>query len=87
MPNDSDFKADIIQKTAAQWTALNPFLNMNDLGIESDTSRQKVGVGKKWSDTSYLTPAGHTGQVIIDDLNRVHTLTFTNGFLTGYSST
>lgn len=51
---DSEFHADIIQKTAAEWESQNPHLPKNDIGVESDTGRQKIGVGQKWSDTSYV---------------------------------
>lgn len=52
--NDKDFKADIFAKTAAQWTAEDPFLARNDLGVEVDTGRTKMGVGQKWSATDYV---------------------------------
>jgi len=40
-------------KTAAQWTAGNFHLAQGELGIESDTGRKKVGVGKLWNSTDY----------------------------------
>jgi hypothetical protein len=56
--NDKDFKADIFSKTSAEWAAQDPHLARNDLGIESDTGRQKIGDGSKWSATSYLKSVG-----------------------------
>lgn len=53
---DSEFKADLFGKTAAQWTALNPHLPKNDLGVETDTGKMKLGAGQLWSATSYLPP-------------------------------
>ena len=61
MPNDKDFKADIHSKTAAEWTAIDPYLSKNDLHIESDTGKAKIGDGQKWSDTSYLPSLSATG--------------------------
>jgi hypothetical protein len=43
----------VIQRTAAEWGTQNPFLARGDLGAESDTGREKIGVGLKWSDTPY----------------------------------
>lgn len=43
----------IIQKTSSQWTTQDPFLAKGDIGAESDTGREKFGVGLKWSDTPY----------------------------------
>jgi hypothetical protein len=65
--NDKDFKADIFAKTAAEWTAANPYLARNDLGIETDTGKQKIGVGSKWSDTPYAAvpaPSGPTAATL-----------------------
>ena len=51
---DREFYADIWEKTASQWAALDPFLSKNDLGVEADTGRIKVGIGQRWSDTPYV---------------------------------
>lgn len=59
MPNDKDFKADIHSKTAAEWTAIDPYLSKNDLHIETDTGKAKIGDGQKWADTAYL-PSGYS---------------------------
>jgi hypothetical protein len=54
-----DFKADFFAKSSGEWAASNPHLPKNDLGIELDTGKQKLGVGLRWSDTPYLaTPSG-----------------------------
>jgi len=71
--------------TAAQWTAANYVLLDGELGIESDTGKQKAGEGKPWSSTSYFTPSGVTTQIsIADEGGTVHVFTFTNGILTAY---
>ncbi len=49
----SDYPANL-QRTAAQWASIDPFVPRNQLAVESDTGRQKVGVGLRWSDTPYL---------------------------------
>lgn len=72
--------------TAAQWTAGNYLLRSGELGIESDTGKQKAGDGRKWNVTPYFTPTGYTGTFSIEDLSTtIHSLTFTNGVLTSYS--
>ena len=84
---DSDFKSDIVSRTAAQWTAMDPHLDKNDLGVESDTGKQKVGVGKKWSDTAYL-PMGNgvTDTIYIEDTNGQHAVAIVNGIITSWST-
>jgi hypothetical protein len=54
-------------KTAAQWTSENPFLHRGDLGVESDTGKEKYGTGDRWTSTSY-SPA-------VDDANVVRSVT------------
>ena len=72
--------------TATQWTAGNFVLMRGELGIETDTGGQKVGVGKKWSDTSYFRPAGYSGTfTAMNNNGGTGTLTFVNGVLTEYT--
>lgn len=40
-------------KTAAQWTAQDPYLPLDVQCIESDTGKSKLGLGNKWSATTY----------------------------------
>lgn len=83
--NVSQSDAIVRSMTAAQWTAGNYLLRKGELGIESDTGKQKAGEGKPWSSTSYFTPGGVTTQInIADDGGTLHVLTFTNGILTAY---
>ena len=49
----SDYPSNL-QRTAAQWASIDPFVPRNQLAVESDTGRQKVGVGLRWSATAYL---------------------------------
>lgn len=69
MPADREFKADIFQRTAAQWTAENPFLSENDLCVESDTGRMKVGTGLRWGDTSYIPLTAAAGAAPVQSVN------------------
>jgi hypothetical protein len=40
--------------TAAQWTASNPILAAREMGVETDTSKTKVGDGAThWSSLQY----------------------------------
>jgi hypothetical protein len=45
---------DILQRTSAQWSTIDPFLPKGMLAIESDTGRKKCGTGLRYSDTSYV---------------------------------
>ena len=85
--NDSEFKADVVVKSSTQRTALNPHLNKNDLGIESDTGRIKVGVGQKWADTTYVGSAGVSDSIFFADANAItHSVTIVNGIITEWLS-
>lgn len=68
--------------TAAQWTAGNFEIIAGELGVETDTGKQKIGVGKRWVDTAYL-PMGNgiTDTVFIDDLTGQHQVTIVNGII------
>lgn len=56
--------------TAAEWTSANPTLASGEMGIETDTSRFKVGNGSTaWNSLSYggiQGPTGMTGPVGAD---------------------
>jgi hypothetical protein len=87
MTNDSDFKADIVMRTAAQWTSIDPYLNKNDLGVESDTGKQKVGVGLKWSATPHLPMSSGLSDVVsfTDGNDNQHTVTIVNGSIVSWT--
>lgn len=77
--------ATVRSMTASQWTAGNYTLRAGELGIETDTGKQKAGVGKTWADTSYFTPTGYTGTLTaVDESTNIGTLTFANGVLVSY---
>lgn len=60
----------IVSKTAAEWTAQDPYLSRGDCGVESDTGKVKVGLGATWSQTSYLpvpsAPTVPDAPIIVD---------------------
>lgn len=62
--NDKEFKADIHYRTAAEWATLNTHLSKNDLFIETDTGKMKIGTGLKWADTDYL-PGASSGPSVV----------------------
>lgn len=66
MPIDRSISPQIRSKTAAQWSAENPYLDRGDLGIESDTGKEKYGVGDRWSATSYSPAVDNTNVVKSD---------------------
>lgn len=45
----------IVQNTADVWTGANPILAANQIGIESDTLKMKVGNGLNWNNILYAT--------------------------------
>ncbi len=57
--------ADIIQlrrDTAANWTSVDPTLADGEMGIETDTLKQKIGDGSTaWTGLSYLASGGGGG--------------------------
>lgn len=74
--NDGPFQVDVVQRTAAQWTATNPFLGRGDICIESDTGKIKIGNARRWSDTAYLqSTTGFSGVLQIADGGGTYTIT------------
>lgn len=64
--------------TTANWTAANPILAQNELGVESDTGNEKIGDGvTAWNSLSYI---GNSSFVKTDgSRNIMGNQTFTNG--------
>jgi hypothetical protein len=58
--------------TAAEWAAADFHLLTGEVGVETDTGREKIGVGLQWSQTPYRSllvssPVGITGaQAIVN---------------------
>lgn len=48
--------------TAAEWTAANPTLSIGEIGLETDTSKWKLGNGSTaWNSLAYAYTAGASG--------------------------
>jgi hypothetical protein len=73
--------ADMIQirrDTAANWTSANPILAQGELGVETDTSKLKVGDGStSWGSLGYLIDTG--GYAAYGDTTANFTGTLQNG--------
>lgn len=59
--------------TAAQWAAADYHLLAGEVGLETDTGREKAGVGLKWSQTPYTSKvvsatAGITGAAAVSNI-------------------
>lgn len=67
----------IIQKTSSQWTTQDPFLAKGDIGAESDTGLEKIGVGLKWSATPYR-PGGPIFKLKLADQSLASSTTLTD---------
>lgn len=76
--------ADLIQirrDTAANWTSANPILAQGELGIETDTSKIKVGdASTAWNSLTYLVDVG-------DYLTETSSNTLSNKTISGASNT
>ena len=52
-------KIQIRRDTASNWTSVNPTLASGELGIETDTTRMKVGTGSgTWTSLAYIHTTG-----------------------------
>lgn len=67
----------ILQRTAAQWASINPFLPKGMLAVESDSGRKKVGTGQRYSSTSYV-PDETTAELPVS-ATEGDTLTYASG--------
>jgi hypothetical protein len=92
--------ADIIQlrrDTASNWTSANPTLAQGELGVETDTSKIKVGDGSTaWSSLSYLIDTGNyltstytgdvniTGELLVDSYNETFKKVSSVSAVSGY---
>jgi hypothetical protein len=61
--------------TAARWAAVNPILQLGEIGYETDTNKLKVGDGvAEWNDLGYVGGGsslpdqdGHSGEFLTTD--------------------
>jgi hypothetical protein len=58
-------RAQLRRGTASQWTSANPVLALGELGLESDTSKFKIGNGSTtWQLLAYASgPVGPKGDI------------------------
>ena len=79
--------ADLIQirrDTAANWTSANPTLAQGELGVETNTSKIKVGDGSTaWSSLGYLIDAGGYITAASTSTLTNKTINYANNTLTG----
>jgi hypothetical protein len=59
--------------TAAQWAAADYHLLTGEVGVESDTGKEKLGIGLKWSQTAYKpglasVTTGITGATAVNNI-------------------
>jgi len=75
--------------TAANWTAANPTLLLNEIGIETDTKKLKLGDGTTvWASLDYF-PSIVTGGTVLGNLEigTTGTLTFEGSTADGFETT
>lgn len=81
--------ADLIQirrDTASNWTSANPTLAQGELGIETDTSKIKVGDGSTaWSSKTYLVDVG--AYITASSTTTMTNKTLSGGVLAGVTTT
>jgi len=75
--------------TAANWTSVNPTLLANEVGLETDTKKLKVGNGSTaWNSLAYF-PSIVTGGTVLGNLEigTTGTLTFEGSTANGFETT
>lgn len=69
--------------TAANWTSVNPVLGVNELGIESDTDKEKIGDGTSaWTALPYRTRGATDGAALWPQITNLP-LTTLSGWTAG----
>ncbi|TVR59424.1 MAG: hypothetical protein EA420_15945 [Candidatus Competibacteraceae bacterium] len=69
----------LLINTASAWNATNPILDLNQIGVESDSGRRKIGDGvHRWKVLDYqqaILPPGAAGTVVGDGVSAIVALT------------
>ena len=75
--------------TAANWTSVNPVLLANELGLESDTKKFKIGNGSStWGSLAYFPSIVSGGTVLGNlEIGTTGTLTFEGSTADGFETT
>lgn len=77
-PNPLRSNSPIVRSyAAAQWSAADYHLLSGEVGLETDTGREKLGTGLKWSQTPYTSKvvsatAGITGATAVSNIVTVN---------------
>ena len=90
-PTTVQVKLQIRADTAANWTAVNPVLLANEIGLESDTKKIKInttGSSQSWNALSYF-PFVVSGGTVLDNLTigSTGTLSFEGSTDDGFETT
>jgi len=88
-PTTVQVKIQLRGDTAANWAAVNPVLLTNELGLETDTKKLKVGDGTTaWTSLAYF-PSIVTGGTVLGNLEigTTGTLTFEGSTADGFETT
>jgi len=85
-PTTIQVKLQIRADTAANWAAVNPVLLANELGLESDTKKFKVGNGSSaWNSLAHFPSIVSGGTVLGNlEIGTTGTLTFEGSTADGF---
>jgi hypothetical protein len=88
-PTTVQVRLQIRADTAANWTSVNPVLLANELGLESDTKKFKIGNGtNNWSGLAYFPSIVSGGTVLGNlEIGTTGTLTFEGSTADGFETT
>jgi hypothetical protein len=88
-PTTVQVRLQIRADTAANWTSVNPILLTNELGLESDTKKFKIGNGTSaWVDLAYFPSIVSGGTVLGNlEIGTTGTLTFEGSTANGFETT
>jgi len=88
-PTTIQVKLQIRADTAANWAAVNPVLLANELGLESDTKKFKVGNGSSaWNSLAHFPSIVSGGTVLGNlEIGTTGTLTFEGSTADGFETT
>ena len=88
-PTTVQVRLQIRADTAANWTSINPILLANELGLETDTKKFKIGDGTTtWNSLAYFPSIVSGGTVLGNlEIGTTGTLTFEGSTADGFETT
>jgi hypothetical protein len=88
-PTTVQVRLQIRADTAANWASVNPVLLTNELGLESDTKKFKIGNGSSaWGSLAYFPSIVSGGTVLGNlEIGTTGTLTFEGSTADGFETT